>query len=154
MDPYEAINEAFEKKLQEDSDFREKLGEGISASLEKAGLAEAPLKAPGESLRPDRAVSFAAGQVIRAKAFWWGYHFVIPESAMDEFTSIGNVISTFMALGGSVIAASGGSLAPVVAIVAAYAAAELAIMQAIDQGKGVYLSASWVSPALIVPTPI
>ena len=73
---------------------------------------------------------------------------------MKDFTSAGNVVTAFMGLGGSVIAASGGTLAPLVAVVAAYAAAELVLMQAIDKGKGVYLSAVWVSPALIVPTRI
>jgi hypothetical protein len=93
-------------------------------------------------------------QVISAEAFWWGYHFVIPEAAMKDFLAGGDVITKFMALGGTIIAASGGSLAPLVAVMGAYVVVELTLMKAIDRGKGVYLSAVWASPALIVPTPI
>ena len=94
-------------------------------------------------------------QVISAEAFWWGNHFVIPEAAMKDFLAGGDVITKFMALGGTIITASGGSLAPLVAVMmGAYVVVELALMKAIDRGKGVYLSAVWASPALIVPTPI
>jgi hypothetical protein len=154
MSPSETVFLAFEKKLREDPEFRKKLGEGISASLERAGLEAAPTETTAESLRLGETLAVAAGQVITAQAFWWGYQFVIPESTMKGFSNAGNAVMAFMSLGGSVIAASGGALAPAVAIAAAYVAAELALMQVVDQGKGVYLSASWLKPDLIVPTAI
>ena len=154
MSQHEAVYQAIEEKLQENPAFRKKFAEGISASLERAGLDVVPIETAAESILPQKTLAVAAGQVITAGAFWWGYHFVIPEAAMKDFTSAGNVVTAFMTLGGSLIAASGGTLAPLVAVVAAYAAAELVLMQAIDKGKGVYLSAVWPSPLLIVPTRI
>ena len=154
MSQQDAVFRAIEEALHENPAFRKEFGEGISASLERVGLNAAPTETDVQNILPRKTLAVASGQVITAEAFWWGYHFVIPEAAMKDFSSVGNVVTAFMALGGSVIAASGGALAPLVAIVAAYAAAELVLMQAIDKGKGVYLSATWISPALIIPTPI
>lgn len=169
---FEAVSKAMEKKLREDPDYLRRMSEDIIASLERADHRADLERVNLQSTELERA-DFEIGepetieeqllggmleggknQVITAEAFWWGYHFVIPESAMKDFTDAGDVTAAFMGLGGAVIAASGGSLAPVVAIVAAYVAAELALMRAVDRGKGVYLSASWASPAAIVPTPI
>ncbi len=50
MIPHEAVYQAIEKKCQEDSEFRKKLGEGISASLEKAGLEAVPIETAAESI--------------------------------------------------------------------------------------------------------
>lgn len=168
---FEAVSEAMGKKIREDREELRQVSEGIIASLDRANLG-AHLEGVTRSTELERA-DFEVGdaeaieeqllggtleggknQVITAEAFWWGYHFVVPESAMKDFTKAGDVTASFMALGGAAIAASGGSLAPAVGVVAAYVAAELALMKAVDKGKGVYLSASWVSPGVIVPTPI
>ena len=150
----ETVNQAFEKKLQEDPVFRENLVKEISSTLEKGGLVDSPIKVVTKNSPSLEILAAAEGQVITAQAFWWGYHFVIPEAAMKDFTSGGSVVAAFMALGGTIIAASGGALAPLVAVVAAYVAVELPLMLAIDQGKGVYLSAVWLTWAVLVPTAI
>ncbi|MEB3278791.1 MAG: hypothetical protein VKK42_07680 [Lyngbya sp.] len=152
---FEAVSQVFKNKLQQDLKFREKLAEGICASLEKAGLEAPPIETTAENIRLGETLNVAAGQEkITAAAFWWGYHFVIPEAVMKEFSKVSDVVAAFMAYGGSLIAASGGTLAPLVAIVAAYVSVQLALMQAVNQGKGVYLSATWISPVILVPTPI
>jgi hypothetical protein len=108
--------------------------------------------AVGEQLLDDAVAG--ENQVITAHANLLKYWFVIPESAMKEFETGGDVVATFMTLGGAAIAASGGALGPVVLVVAAYVAAELALMKAVDRGKGVYLTGYWAAPGIIVPTPI
>ena len=142
--------ESIEKQLQEDQYFSQKYWFGVVESVKNVG-GELPKLASVEALQ---SLSLGQQQVITAEAFWWGYHFVIPENVMKDLNKAGNVISVFMSLGGSIIAASGGSLAPLVAVVAAYVAAELVLMNTLDQGKGIYLSATWVAPAAIIPTPI
>ena len=96
---------------------------------------------------------------ITVEAFWWGFHFVIPESVMAAWTTTGAAAGSFAvsvtafisAVGGSATAA--GPAAPYVAIAGAYVAAECAAMKALDQGHGVYLSMSWFAPGLFAPTP-
>ncbi|EAW36439.1 hypothetical protein [Lyngbya sp. PCC 8106] len=151
---FEAVSQVFENKLQQDLKFREKVAEGICASLEKAGLEAPPTETTTENIRLGETLDVAAGPVITAAAFWWGYHFVIPEAVMKEFSKVSDVFAAFMAYGGSLIAASGGTLASLVAIVAAYVSVQLVLMQAVNQGKGVYLSATWISPVILVSTPI
>ncbi len=154
MGQFENLSQAFEKKLKEDEDFKKKFSEGIVASLKESGLKSPSPEEEELIMREPLAKAVGKEQVITAEAFWWGYHFVIPEAAMKDFLAGGDVLAKFMALGGTIITASGGSLAPLVAVMGAYVIVELTLMKAIDRGKGVYLSAIWASPALIVPTPI
>ncbi|MFC5368906.1 hypothetical protein [Salinirubrum litoreum] len=169
---FDVISGAMEERLREHPDLQQQLIENIEANLRRidpVATAES-LDLPGTDLDPtdfQYEVSGAVGaqlfgepsaagenQLITARAYWWGYQFRIPEAAMQDFNEAGNVVAAFMTLGGSAIAASGGTLAPVLAVTAAYVAAELALMNVVDGGKGVYLTASWASPALIVPTAI
>ena len=154
MSYFEDFSKAYEKKLEEDKKFRKKFEEGIITSLKKSGL-ESPVFEDEDPLMGKTLMKAAnKKQVITAQAFLWGYHFVIPEPAMKDFLAGGEVLAKFMALGGAAITASGGTLAPVVAVAGAYLVLELTLMKALDRGKGVYLSAIWPSPALIIPTPI
>jgi len=174
----DGVTEAMERSLREKPETLRELAEGIVASLERAKLDERvdSIDLDGTDLEPadfgvgslgslgslesveDQLVGGpiegAENQIITAKAYPWGFRFTIPESAMKEFTDTGDVVAAFMSLGGAAIVASGGALGPVVVVVAAYVAAELAWMKAVDRGKGVYLNGPWVAPAAIVPTAI
>ncbi len=87
---------------------------------------------------------------ITVQAYWWGFHFVVPEPVMAQWTAGGTTLAGVVAA----IAGSTGPAAPFVAAGAAYIAAEIGLMKAVDHGKGVYVSMSWFAPGIFVPTSI
>jgi hypothetical protein len=89
---------------------------------------------------------------IPVNTFWWGCHWYISEDGLKA-------ISTGLAIEGGVVsvivAALGAPPFPVnvfLAALAAYIAAEFALMKAVDKGKGVYISMTWFAPGVFVPT--
>ncbi|HJL19724.1 MAG TPA: hypothetical protein RMH99_28940 [Sandaracinaceae bacterium LLY-WYZ-13_1] len=95
------MSEAMGKKIREDREELRQVSEGIIASLDRANLG-AHLEGVTRSTELERA-DFEVGdaeaieeqllggtleggknQVITAEAFWWGYHFVVPESAIAD----------------------------------------------------------------------
>lgn len=87
---------------------------------------------------------------ISAEAHWWGYKVFIPEKIMQEFLEAKNLVETIAALLAPVVAIP--ALTPVVGIIAGYIAVKLTAMKAVDKGKGVELSATWVAPVVLVPS--
>lgn len=95
-----------------------------------------------------------SADVVRFESFWWGYHIVIPQSAMLELEKSDDLVLAFIGMAGAAIAASGGTLAPFVAMVAPVVALQYYAMKQVNQGRGVYLSALWIFPFNLVPTAI
>jgi hypothetical protein len=87
---------------------------------------------------------------ISAQGFVWGFSVYVPESEMAALLAGGTALATLTAAVGGAL--SGTWAAPFIAVLAAYIAAELAWMKAIDKGRGVAVSMSWVAPAIFVPT--
>jgi hypothetical protein len=100
--------------------------------------------------RPSLAPAAAPTNKITVQAFWWGFHFVVPEGVMAQWTAGGVTLAGVIAA----IAGSTGPAAPFVAAGAAYVAAEVGLMKTVDRGKGVYVSMSWFAPGIFVPTSI
>jgi len=102
---------------------------------------------------------------ITTEAYWWGFHIVIPEQALNDILSaqnIGNVIGGLLINGGPVAAGCPPMAILILGIAAAFGV-EVAVIKAVDKGNGVYLSWCWLQvPALFafpagalpVPTPI
>jgi hypothetical protein len=85
---------------------------------------------------------------ITAEAFWWGFHFIIPETLMDEWTQTG------VAVGKVIQAAStfAGPASIFVNLFGAFVEAEFQLCRAVDQGNGVFVSMCWFAPGIFVPT--
>ncbi len=90
---------------------------------------------------------------ITANAFWWGDNIVFPEPVMKTLNTVGDIAKALGPLLASAAAAAE-FLLPFIPLIIGYVVADFAIMKAIDQGKGVYLSATWLAPPLLIPTPI
>jgi hypothetical protein len=92
---------------------------------------------------------------IRFEAFWWGYHIVVPQSAMKELEQFEKengaltyaYIAVLSTIAGIATGGAGALLGPVIII-------NWEAMKKLNRGKGVYLSALWVFPFHPVPTPI
>jgi hypothetical protein len=93
--------------------------------------------------------STALQSEITAAAYWWGYEVFIPENVMVELTQAPNLIAAATGLLASVLT---GPLAVVLGIVAGYIAAEFASMKAVNQGRGVKLTATWFVAVLLIPS--
>ncbi len=144
--PHTATLEALEKQFRENEEVQAQVAAAVASAAKRSGVQSTPVSAAlGKKSKK---------HVITAEALFWGYRFTVPESAMKDLNAAGSAVTAFMSLGGTVIAASGGALAPAVGIAAAYAGAEMALMNVADHGKGVYLSATWVAAGIIVPTAI
>ncbi len=90
---------------------------------------------------------------ISAKAYIWGFHIVIPEKPLQELYKAADITAALNALIGAGFGAGG---VPPAAIVIGFLVGilevEKAVIQAIDRGKGVYLSWSWLQvPAMSTP---
>jgi len=135
-----------DRKWREDPAFRSKVEAALAENM--ARLALPPQEAPLE------AAAAQQQQVITFEALWWGYRITVPQAAMKDFEQGGKVVERFMLLGGAAIAATGPMGAIAAAAVKLYITAELAAMKLVNKGKGVYLSASWAAPTIIIPTTI
>jgi hypothetical protein len=87
---------------------------------------------------------------ITAQAFWWGFHFVVPEELMEVWTSAGIGLGAVLAA----VAPETGPAAPFVWLAGAYLAAEFELAKRVNRGRGVYVSMLWVAPGIFLPTPV
>ncbi|MFK8186392.1 MAG: hypothetical protein AB8B99_23700 [Phormidesmis sp.] len=91
---------------------------------------------------------------ITAEAFWWGFHIVIPESALKKIenaSDIGKVISGLMGAGFGMAGIP--PVAICISIITAVWGVESAAIKKADHGKGVYLSWVWPQVAFIWAPP-
>lgn len=117
-------------------------------------------------------IALAAGQSqITARAFWWGFHIEISDSALKALLEAGDITKLILGTGtlGQLIAVYGFGVAGVPHIAAMVTILALTLLvygyalKTMNQGKGVYLSWSWLQVAYIpimpwavlpVPTPV
>ena len=131
-------------------DLREKEGEPGALRPEEMP----PEKMPPEQVSPEALAAAAAlppEERITAKATRFGYTFYLPDRVIKEMDKSRDVFAAFMAFGGSLIWASGGTLAPLVAIVAGYVALQMAVIRRMNKGRGVRLKAWWIAPHVLFP---
>lgn len=138
---------ALQALASQDPSFARQLRELAREPLQAASRAAGRRTRPTQLRATDATPTLAT---ISAEAFWWGYHFVIPEASMEALSASGDIVSTFLGLLGAIAP----ELELVLAPVELFLEIEFATAKGIDDGAGVYLSASWVAPALIIPTPI
>ncbi|MEU8568269.1 RICIN domain-containing protein [Streptomyces pathocidini] len=84
--------------------------------------------------------------IISANSYVWGYNFVLPNAAVASLQDGG----TFPELLGAIPP----ELEPVSQVVEAYLEDDLASVRAVDEGAGVYLTATWAAPEVLVPTAV
>lgn len=77
-----------------------------------------------------------------------------PAQADHEFIEQGATGFDLAAIFTGAIGVVSDPAAPFVELVAAYLKAEGALVRAVDQGKGAYVSMTWLAPGIFVPTAI
>lgn len=87
---------------------------------------------------------------ITVQTYGWGFHFVVPEALMQDWTGAGLAVAEVVQFA----ATFAGPAAVFVEALGEYLEAEFDLAKAVDKGNGVYVSMSWFAPALFVPTPI
>jgi VIT1/CCC1 family predicted Fe2+/Mn2+ transporter len=134
------------KFLQTDLQTQEQVIKTLAsgATPEELAQVEAALVASTRA-----AAAKSAQPHITAEAHWWGYQIFIPEKVMQQLKEAPSLLATITALLTPVLV---GPLLPVLGIIVGYVAAEFAAMKAVDKGRGVELSATWVAPVVLVPS--
>ena len=103
----------------------------------------------------------ASDDKITAHAFWWGFHIRIPEKPLKDIETASDVAK---AVTGAIGTGFGAAGVPPVAIMIGVIVAVWSVMgfviKGIDQGKGIYLSWTWLqvpamlaAPAAAMPVP-
>ncbi len=151
LDDLTQVLYGLEKRLSTDASLRAQLASNIRAVLSTAGVGSPSAQDVEASISRSGFVAAAVPtDRISVQAFWWGFHFVIPEKVMNQWETGGTSVASFIAA----LAPVTGPAAPFVALAAAYVAAEFGLMKAVDRGRGVYLSMLWIVPGVFVPTSI
>jgi hypothetical protein len=96
-----------------------------------------------------RALQPRGGTVVRP--FWWGFNIQISHETLTSFLAGASAVND--------IAEQIGQNAPSAArpwilLAAAFVAGALALLRALDRGRGVYISMSWFAPGVFVPTSV
>jgi len=100
--------------------------------------------------RPVRSPPMPGLPTILAETFWWGFHLIVPEPLMDDWTHSGIAAGQVL----NAVAAFTGPAEPFIAAIAEYIEGEFALARAVDHGNGVFVSMSWFAPLLFLPTPM
>ena len=101
-----------------------------------------------------QATTMFSNDKITAHAFWWGIHIVIPEGPLKVIrttSDISKVVSGLIGVGFGVAGVPPVAIA--IGIIVAVWGAESVAINAVDQGKGVYLSWLWPQLALVWAPP-
>ena len=106
------------------------------------------------AIRQSQLEAKASDKKITAEAFWWGIHIVIPEGPLNDIrhaSDIGKVVAGAIGTGFGIAGVP--PVAIGIGLIVAVWGAESLTINAVDQGKGVYLSWLWPQLALVWSPP-
>jgi hypothetical protein len=104
--------------------------------------------APASGETPDVA---ARGGGVVVRAFWWGFHVQVDHDALEEVLDSADTVNSLVEkIGGSIPSPA----QPWIIVIAKFVAGAHALLRAIDQGGGIYISMSWAALGICVPTPV
>lgn len=149
--PFAAIATQFDELVKE-QEIRDKL-QDLAAEVARKWLFEhdlavgpasefkAFLKAPGSAAK--------AGTV--ARAFWWGWHVEISHADLTTFLATATTVNTIVgAIGGGIPSPA----QPFIVLAATFIQGALGLLKTLDRGRGVYISMSWFTPGVFIPTSV
>jgi hypothetical protein len=91
-----------------------------------------------------------AGRTI-VEAFWWGFHLQLSHQDLMTVLDAADTVNTLVVLiGGSIPSPA----APWIQLIGPFVAATHAALRALDKGRGIYISMSWIAPGIFVPTTV
>ncbi|WAZ26945.1 RICIN domain-containing protein [Streptomyces cinnabarinus] len=118
----------------------------VRRSLPQKGAGgSTPQREIGEAESPEASATPTL-TTIAANAYAWGYNFVLPGPAVSALRDGG----TFMKL----LGAMPPDVEPLIPMVEAYLADNLAAVAEMDDGAGMLLTATWMAPKVLIPTPL
>jgi hypothetical protein len=93
----------------------------------------------------------ADGGRTTVEAFWWGFHLQLShKDLMTVLDAADTVNSLVVLIGGNIPSPA----APWIKLIGPFVAATHAALRALDKGRGIYISMSWVAPGVFVPTTV
>lgn len=112
---------------------------------------------PELGLSAEEALSDATSAAPRAakgkpivRTFFWGFHIEISSGGLTHFLSVAQPVNAIVAAIGPVT----GPAAPFILAAAGFVAGALKLLKNLDHGQGVYISMSWVTPGVFIPTTV
>jgi hypothetical protein len=108
------------------------------------------IKLDGDPAERSRSAASTRGGTV-ARAFWWGFH--IQFSQEDTVALVAN-IGAQQRIVGELATLVPGPARPWLGLVGVFLTAHLAVINAVNRGRGVYLSMSWFAPGIFVTTSV
>jgi hypothetical protein len=90
-----------------------------------------------------------SGSVVRT--FWWGFHVQLSLQDMQALTAN---LGFYGELGNSISSVAPANARPWIALVSVFIRGAVALINAVNRGRGVYISMSWFAPGIFVVTPV
>lgn len=124
----------------------------ITATPELMQHAESSLaKAIESMIRLSEGEGLAAAEerddVITARAFWWGWHLRVPHSQVEPLINGVDDVSAIIDVALHLVPEVGEIVALVLKL---YVTVMAGVIKAVDKGKGVYLSQTWLIEGAII----
>ncbi len=109
------------------------------------------LSAMESSVDPEEAATprAAKGKPI-VRTYFWGFHIEVSSQGLGNFLSVAQPVNAIVAAIGPVT----GPAAPFILAAAGFVAGALKLLKNLDHGQGVYISMSWISPGVFIPTTV
>lgn len=92
----------------------------------------------------------AKGRRPVVRTYFWGFHIEIGTRTLSDFLSVAQPVNAMVAAIGPVT----GPAAPFILAAAGFVAGALKLLKNLDHGQGVYISMSWMSPGVFIPTSV
>jgi hypothetical protein len=87
---------------------------------------------------------------IACRTYWWGFEIEIPHATLAAWCASGPSSDMIAAA----IVVDPGPAAAFVRRTAAWVASRIEELRALDRGAGVYVSMTWMAPAIFLPIPV
>jgi hypothetical protein len=95
--------------------------------------------------------SIAASSKVTLQTYWWGYSVHLHPEGIAAMQSAGNITTASLSMVTAVITTMP-FLTAYAPVIASFIALQFAVINALNKGGGVILTASWALPVLLVPS--
>lgn len=128
-------------------------GMGAPRALDAAGVLGALGDASGALIKSTEIDAGIQPPLDRIAVFifWWGLEITLPQASMSYLSTAHSVSNTIIQVLSVMAVTSLPELSPVLAFIATTIETEYKAIQAVNQGDGVVLAATWILPVALVP---
>ncbi len=91
------------------------------------------------------------GGETAVRAFWWGFHIQISHQDLTQVLQSADAVNDLVVLVGGNIPSPA---QPWIRLIGPFVSATHEALRSLDRGRGIYISMSWVTPGIFIPTTV